>query len=75
MRQTEHESWQTKHEIRFLNGLGGWVTQKPGNRVELLKKYLLMWHDRENWGEIDRLEVRGYALTLLNNERLLEVRS
>ena len=75
MRQHEHESWQTKHEIRFLNGLGDWVTQRPGNRVELLRKYLDAWHDRENWGEIDRLEVRGYALTLLNNERLMEVRS
>ena len=75
MRQHEHESWQTKHEINFLNKLGTWVKQKPGNRVELLQKYLLMWHDRENWGEIDRLEVRGYAMTLLNNERLMEVRS
>jgi len=75
MRQHEHESWQTKHEIRFLNGLGTWITQKPGSRAELLKKYVDAWHLRENWGEIDRLEVRGYALTLLNNERLLEVRS
>ena len=75
MRQPEHESWPTKKEITFLNGLGAWVPHKPGNRVELLQKYLKVWHDRETWGEIGRLEVRGYALTLLNNERLLEVRA
>ena len=75
MEQNEHHSYQTKHEINFLNKLGDWVTQKPGNRVELLRKYLDVWHDRENWGEIDKLEVRGYAVTLLNNERLMEVRS
>ena len=74
MEQTERHSFKTKNEINFLNKLGTWITQKPGNRVELLQKYLVAWHDRENWGEIDRLEVRGYALTLLNNERLLEVR-
>jgi hypothetical protein len=58
-----------------LNGLGTWITQKPGNRVELLQKYLVAWHDRESWGEIDNIEAREYAFTLLNNERLLEVRS
>jgi hypothetical protein len=75
MRQHEHESWQTKHEVRFLNGLGTWITQKPGNRVELLQKYLVAWHDRESWGEIDKIEAREYAFTLLSNERLMAVRS
>ena len=75
MRQTEHESWPTKKEITFLNGLGTWAPQKPGNRVELLQKYLEVWHDRETWGEIDKIEVREYAFTLLSNERLMAVRS
>ena len=75
MEQTERHSFQTKNEINFLNKLGTWVTHKPGNRVELLQKYLEVWHDRETWGEIDKIEAREYAFTLLSNERLMAVRS
>ena len=65
-----HNSWSTEAEIKFLQGLGGWCPNTETSRAELLRRYLDMMGERD-WDGMDYREVRGFALTLLNNERLV----
>lgn len=66
-----HDSWPTSKEINFLTLLGTWRLTYPRDRIEMLTKYLESIKLREVWNDIDPVHVRGYALTLLNNERLM----
>jgi len=62
--------WDTRDEIKFIDGLWWSMTGKRGSdpagvRKELLTGYLVGALLREDWGAMDRDEVIHYAAHLL----------
>lgn len=69
-----NENHSTQQEKEFLNGLGGWskhVNKPEGTgmtKEELLQSYLVTMHLRQEWGSIDKVEVKRYVRFLLRQE-------
>ena len=67
---TNHTSWSTVAEVKFLRGLGTWNNPPIAKRDTLIRKYLQSMKLRERWGNIDHAEVMRFAQSILDNDRL-----
>jgi hypothetical protein len=55
---SHHNYWNTKKEMEFLDGLGGFKLQGQSQpRHKLLRNYYKAAKKRKNWGDIDEEKV------------------
>jgi len=58
--------WRTADEIRFIDGIGAWGTERrvPVSRSEALDNYLEAAKHRANWDDLDRQAIIEHAMRL-----------
>ena len=59
--------WSTEDELLFVTSLGAWHTPQR-ERAPLLRRYLAALSQRQNWGQIDVVQVRLQVERLLAEE-------
>ena len=59
--------WSTEDELLFVTSLGAW-REPQCERAPLLRRYLAALSQRQNWGQIDVVQVRLQVERLLAEE-------
>jgi len=62
----QSETWTTADELRFLDGIGSWGTERrvPIPKPEALDNYLEAAKHRANWDHLDRQAIIEYAMRM-----------
>ncbi len=60
------QRWNTRDELRFLKGLGGWRAGIGPSRARLLANYLESMEKRKRWNGLNQEKIREYILAELD---------